>query len=452
MSRLKGLKFPLIVILGEIFFWVFSTLPGNFSGDGIAVWYQVTGMAGFYDWHPIIYTLLIKILTLNGTLPWVIPIFQSLLMCISIYLLTEFMFPKNSQKNSLWTVAVLTATPFSGGIATEFWKDVPHTAFIIIGLTSLLNKKYKKYRKVSLLITALGLSFRHEGWIVFLIFIAVWTVLNYKKRFSSDFKNLFKSFVFIQIFSVFLSFGPPVIVNAVPSPPFLKSLSQIRDLGYVLKKDPSVFTEKEASIIKAPSNDIGLSYLDYCQDAAIYMTPTNFDYQIANANSSKITQIWVQKVLSKNLPLMYEARKCFAEAFLPPPLSFKSGVPANSQWLFWGIEPNPLELSAYNSDGLLSQIALKYVEIFSFNGSWIAWPGLHFFFFGLALIILRLSRLSSPHINIFLAFLFIKYVTFYLITVSMDFRYALMYHMFNLVFYFNFFAHYFSKFLRRPNP
>jgi hypothetical protein len=451
MSRLKGIKFPLIVILGEIFIWVFSTLPGNFSGDGIAVWYQVTGVAGFYDWHPVIYTLLIKLLTLNGLLPWIVTIFQCILMCISIYLLTEFLFPKNSQKKNLWTVAFLFATPFCGGIATEFWKDVPHTCFIIIGLTTLLNKKYKKIRSASIVITSIGLSFRHEGWIVFFVFFIVWTSLNLKNRFRLNFRTLFKSFVLIQIFSIVFSFGPPVMVNAVPSPAFLKSLSQIRDLGYVLKNNSSVFTQEEIALIKAPSNEIGFAYLNYCQDAAIYMTPTNFDYQIANANSGKISQIWLKKVLSTNFPMMYEARKCFAQAFLPPPLSFVSGVPDTSKWLFWGIEPNPLGLSTYNSDGLANKFIKKYVENFSFNGSWIAWPGLHFLLFCLATTILRFRRQPSSEINMFLSFLFIKYATFYVITVSMDFRYALMFHMFNLIFYLNFFSNHFSRFLRRSS-
>jgi hypothetical protein len=262
-------------------------------------------------------------------------------------------------------------------------------------------------------------------------------LLNFRKKSVNDFKKVFRSFILVQIGAIFFSFAPPQLVNSIPAPPFLSTFSQLRDLGYILKTEPNSLNAGEKFVIEGPSNKTGLSYLNYCIDPVNYMTPANFDYQTANMNSQKVAKIWIGKVFSSDVKLIYEARKCFAQTFLPPPLNFETGVPKGTQWLYWGIESNSLGLVSYKPDGILNNLAESYISILAWGGSWYAWPGLHFMLFCLALCILRFSNNRSVLVNQFILFLLIRYLVFYLIAASMDFRYALFYQLFNLVFYAN---------------
>lgn len=155
-------------------FYLIAFFPGAMTADSIFQWEQAhTGK--FNDWHPVMYTLFIMLVTSVWDSPAAIGIAQIIIISIVIgYCLFELE-KAGAPKWAVWTVSILFAvSPINGIYSITIWKDILYSTFILlfttlIGKLIMTNGNWLK-RFPSFLfftITALGVVFfRHNGFVV----------------------------------------------------------------------------------------------------------------------------------------------------------------------------------------------------------------------------------------------------------------------------------------------
>jgi Family of unknown function (DUF6020) len=154
-------------------FYLIAFFPGAMTADSIFQWEQAhTGK--FNDWHPVMYTFFIMMVTAIWDSPAAIGIAQIIIISIVIgYCLFELE-KAGAPKWAVWTVSILFAvSPVNGIYSITVWKDILYSTFILL-FTTLICKlimtngnwlnRFPSF--IFFTMAALGVVFfRHNGFV-----------------------------------------------------------------------------------------------------------------------------------------------------------------------------------------------------------------------------------------------------------------------------------------------
>ena len=119
------------------------------------------------DFHPMSYTIFVKITSLNGFSLGLTAIIQYFLTSLALFLLFQsFVKSINTYKN-ITLVTICMLFPPIALISLTIWKDVPFANLTLIGFCVFAkNRKEKSPKKMlAVLLIGIGTSMRHEGFI-----------------------------------------------------------------------------------------------------------------------------------------------------------------------------------------------------------------------------------------------------------------------------------------------
>lgn len=177
-------------------FYLIAFFPGAMTADSIFQWEQAhTGK--FNDWHPLMYTLFIMLVTSVWDSPAAIGIAQIIIISLVIgYCLFELE-KAGAPKWAVWAVSILFAvSPINGIYSITVWKDILYSTFILL-FTTLIGKLImtngdwlKRFPAfIFFTVTALGVVFfRHNGFVVCLATLII---------LSAAFRHLWKQWLLV---------------------------------------------------------------------------------------------------------------------------------------------------------------------------------------------------------------------------------------------------------------
>jgi hypothetical protein len=170
--------FPSLIVWS---FYLIAFFPGAMTADSIFQWEQAhTGK--FNDWHPVMYTFFIMMVTAIWDSPAAIGIAQIIIISVVIgYCLFELE-KAGAPKWAVWTVSILFAvSPVNGIYSITVWKDILYSTFILLFTTLICKlimtngnwlKRFPSF--IFFTITALGVVFfRHNGFVVCLVSLMI---------------------------------------------------------------------------------------------------------------------------------------------------------------------------------------------------------------------------------------------------------------------------------------
>jgi hypothetical protein len=231
--------------------YLLAFFPGAMTRDSIVQWNEAhTGE--FNDWHPVMYTLFIKLVTQIWDSPAMVGLSQIIIISL-IFGYCMFQFEKTGAKKFiLWLVAfVFAVSPINGIYSVTIWKDIFYSAFILLFSVTVFNLvvtngNWLKHNGNMLifLIAALGVVFfRHNGFPVFIVMMLILLIV---------FRRQFKRLVLLSCLVVCLHYivtGPIFhYLKVVPSDPNEALSIPTQQIANVIVNEGEI-TEEQANYL-----------------------------------------------------------------------------------------------------------------------------------------------------------------------------------------------------------
>ncbi|QPA30739.1 DUF6020 family protein [Thermaerobacillus caldiproteolyticus] len=246
ISKWNILKYalPSLMIWG---LYLLAFFPGTMTADSIYQWEQAhTGH--FNDWHPVMYTLFIMLVTTLWDSPAAIGISQIIIMSLTVgYCLYQFE-KAGANKTIIWVVSFAFAlSPINGIYSVTIWKDILYSTFLLLFTTIVFNlvitngKWIKNNSHLAFfIIVALGVVFfRHNGFVVCLAVLIVLLVA---------FRQTWKQWLFAISFIIAAHYavtGPLFdYLKVVPSDPNEALSIPTQQLARVIAYDGNITDEQ----------------------------------------------------------------------------------------------------------------------------------------------------------------------------------------------------------------
>jgi len=368
------LGFSLLVWASGIFFWCIGFAPGVLSPDSFNSWQQIQSW-NFDDWHPVSYTLWLWLTSLLGQNVFFASILQSLLLNYSVFLLVRTILKDRPLHLIVLITAFLQFTPFIGLMGVTLWKDVSSTALVMIGIVKIISAQKTNNINifVGMLCLALGLSMRHDS----LLFIAVSIFLYFIEKITFKTSKINRSQLgtsYIAVAAILgLSVGQilPTILNATPTPNYVKVGPLLHDLTYASVVSPQnipipVLKRNESFV----TGQARIAARDCNMWDKMAMSP-GLNIQSINESGTVIIRDWVSTFFSKGTLSLIKGHACRAKAFIPilPPEIYV--------WTYQVIDSNSFGVSKYNMIPKLSMISSSWASssLWSKFGNIVGWPG-----------------------------------------------------------------------------
>lgn len=178
----------MLPMLGASLFMFIAFFPAAMTPDSLAQWEQAKTQE-FTDWHPVMFTWTIMLLTKVWDSPGIIALFQIALLSLTMGYLGYLMRRFNVHPVVIWAVLIVAAVmPTSAIFSIIIWKDVTYSVslvFFSLLLVLLVKTGGEEAKKPSFLILFLLGSFvlvffRHNGFPVFVITM-LFTIVIYRR-------------------------------------------------------------------------------------------------------------------------------------------------------------------------------------------------------------------------------------------------------------------------------
>lgn len=426
--RSKGKKLKLPAIGLPILFWFLSSYPAKMTSDSLDVWGQVQS-GNFNNWHTVSYGYFVYVFSFGGRILSVVTLVQACLAYYALYKLISILLREQSKDFNIKVTSLLYFLPFIGSTAVTLWKDVPYSAFTIIGLSHLIEwqaNNRTKTRNLLVGLISLGLSclFRHDGGpTILLISILMISSQILQKRKKSELK-LIKESIFLAIVGIFaaiLSLTLVSISNSAPTPKWLQTSSFLADLQYVNYFNHTLLDHSTRKILNEISKDESLIGAGDCNSFNSMVFSNGFDTEAANFYASEIPKLWIRALGTGASNMILQARFCRGKAFVPFPFT---NSPGYAYWLAGDIDqPNQFGLERISIIPGLHMIQTFWSYTWQSNQLFLAWPGLHTSIaLFISLFLIKTKKISAP---IQLLSLYLISRTFVLVTftTAQDFRY-----------------------------
>lgn len=246
-SKDFALYFLIIFLIG-IVYWM-AYYPAAMSYDSMWSWNQAH-TKDFNDWHPIMFTWMIMILTFIWDSPAIVTLFQIILLSL-IFAYSFFQLQKlGVKKYLLVSICLLMAiTPSFGNYTIVIWKDVLYSASLLIFTVHIFLIFHSKGSWLSskaniflFFLSSFGVVFlRHNGFPVFILTM-VTLIFLYRKYIL---KTALPIFLGIVIFHQILT-GPIFkYLDIEPSDPNEALAIPLQQIGNVIINDGELTTEQQ---------------------------------------------------------------------------------------------------------------------------------------------------------------------------------------------------------------
>ncbi len=250
INRWSIIKYALPSLITWLLYLI-AFFPGGMTADSIFQWEQAhTGQ--FNDWHPVVYTWFMMLITKIWDSPAAIGASQIMIMSLVIgYCLFQFE-KAGANKWIIWLVSFgFALSPINGIYSVTIWKDVLYSTFILLFSTIIFqlvvtNGDWIKSNKhlIMFITAALGVVFfRHNGFVVCLAVLLVLLIA---------FAQTWKRWLFIISFVVAIHYvvtGPIFnYLNVVPSDPNEALSIPTQQLANVIAHEGHI-TDKQAAYL-----------------------------------------------------------------------------------------------------------------------------------------------------------------------------------------------------------
>lgn len=236
ITRLSFEIFGIILLFGTIY--IIGFYPANMTVDSITQWGQAVGKYQLNDWHPVLYTLMMRLLINIYESPVTIAILQLIFFDLVITSSIIFFYKRGLKKFYCIMIAIFIMLKLDNMVNIfTIWKDIPYSV-CILWLTSIitklvddeeyLNSKYNNIRfLVCLILTSL---LRHNG-----LFVTVCTLIFIFLSLNN--KNKRKSILcYIVSFIVIFIIKGPIYnsLNVIENSPAVKYAAMMNDIEGVV--------------------------------------------------------------------------------------------------------------------------------------------------------------------------------------------------------------------------
>lgn len=178
--------YMLPILTASLFIFI-AFYPAAMTPDSLSQWEQAKNQE-FSDWHPVMFTWTIMLLTQIWDSPGIIALFQIALLSLTFGFMGYLMKRFNMHSLIIWGVLIAAAImPTSAIFSIAIWKDITYSIsllFFSLMIILLVKTNGEESKKTSFLILFLVSSFvlvffRHNGFPVFLITL-IFTIAMYR--------------------------------------------------------------------------------------------------------------------------------------------------------------------------------------------------------------------------------------------------------------------------------
>lgn len=318
-----GLLFA-IVLIGYSF-WIIASAPANMSYDSHSIWQQAIGASVLQDWHPIFYTLLVRLSALIIESP-IMPIIAQTILQAAIWatggiLLWRRGIPRFLIIVSICTVAIL---PNNGVMAATLWKDVAYSIAmlaLVVSLAQITTRKQMSRIQAAMLIVALLFTaqIRHNGMVPVVITAIVLSLFYLRKL-----QRLIPVLAIVSIVLIKNVIIPAFVIEA-PSDNNLSMGSPLHDIGGIMVQGGEIKRESRQLLTELVPEEVWLEeYAAYIADPYAFST--------AHENGPVLR---VLESMDKTTLI-----KIYAEIFFQNPLSMMDQRLTNAD-INWSISTSP---------------------------------------------------------------------------------------------------------------
>jgi hypothetical protein len=270
--------FAILLACWSVYFIAFY--PANMTADSLEQWGMANGIFPLRDAHPVLHTLIIKLLIHIAHTPVILAIAQILFMAAVSSSFLLFLYKAGIPFKWLIAFALLEGiAPANGVNVVTLWKDIPYSCallWITLMLAEILSRKYIFNYKTTLISLGLGLFLvallRHNGIVPALLIALLLILISVKERK----KELF----YTASISMLLVFGfktiTPRVVDITPTPTGIQLSAPIHGIASVIyyKGDLDPDTRKEMEKILPTQMWLNHYYPYSCDPYLFRSTPT----------------------------------------------------------------------------------------------------------------------------------------------------------------------------------
>lgn len=316
MSKDKKIKSYLLYSGSCILIWLvywLSYYPALMSADSIEQWKQAKGMTVLLDGHPVVYTLLIRLLASIWDSPAAVALFQIIVMASIVGVTFVYFENRGIKKGVLIVIATLFAIlPSNAMMIMCIWKDIPYNLTLII-LTFLLMKvvlqdgiilKNKTFISIASIVMAATILFRHNGMVAIILTIIMLFVV-YKKYWKSTAVIALSTMIIVSIVKgpIYDYLQVDRFENSIVYPP-------MHQISAVINKGGKISTEDLERLDKIMPLELWKdNYNPYYHDFLVFPVYKNEYGQDVNLfsegprNKDTIMDIW-KNMLPNNLGIV----------------------------------------------------------------------------------------------------------------------------------------------------
>jgi hypothetical protein len=408
--------------------WFAVSYPGNMSPDSLDSWAQIQS-GSYNNSHPVVYTLLVQILTLGGNFIWLLPLSQVIIFYAGFAKVFDLWNPKLKVGIRNLLIAVIFTFPFIGAMSQTVWKDVVFSSFIFLGFSILWGSNTKSEKTVAVIFIGLGASSRHEGvFYLALIFLVILTVSRASRK--VEVRRKYGKISTFLLFSIGLSFClniiVPIVTNAAEKPGSMYITSLLPELGYMNSVKPESLPRDIKVAMDRVSSGESLINSKKCESAGYMFFSSGFDANYANQISSQIPKMWFRMMILEPKLMLY-GHFCKSRAFLPPPISW------GPSYIYWA----PHGIQQPNNFGLQNRPLISGLEtVKEWQYSWdlgkrvniFQWPGVFPLIMALMILDLKRRRLNVEILLLLLLLSSTRLLTLGILAFQQDLRLALIAH------------------------
>jgi hypothetical protein len=409
--------------------------PGVFTPDSFFTIKQARSQIPLDDFHTITYTLVVKMLTLNGTYLWILTALQIALNIIALWFVIRSLKLFKSRSQELTTTSVLFCLPFFGPFSATFWKDSLYNPLVVIGLIGILKNclrtnavnTFDRKKKIVIFfyssLLTLGSLLRHEGFVILASFAILLFVLSMILKQFRNLRLASCSFFACSLSCILLSTLMINVTDAKKVPSYQRTVSFLLDLQYVNATRPDLLESKTKSILDQISTDKSLSGAANCSGPFGFWD-FGFNEQQANLRSSEIPLLWLKTARSDARETMFEGRFCRLKSIMPP---IFSNTPTQGYWPTTGIGFNELGIDHGTIGNTFYPAGYSWSYLWRNNGNFVAWPGLHLgLIFLLIIFNSRVREVYRRNHVIFIgviSFVLLRFLALSITVASQEYRY-----------------------------
>jgi hypothetical protein len=424
-----------------------SYFPAFLTPDSMSSLSQIQN-GNLDNWHPIYFTLFVKIFSLNGEYIFLYTILQTILIYILVIYSIQFLNKGTDSKLILLFVSLFTFSPYLLALPLTIWKDVIWalaTISALLAADEIINGK-KRISTYFIFIAFLTLSLlvKHNSslvWITFIIITIIFSFITNIKLFKM--KQLVVIFLMSSL-SIFLLGSATKIFNIKQNPEIVKLFPLLHTAIYLSNEEPSLLGKDTVLELKQISPNYEHHSGFTCSAGGWAIGINGYDEKLANEFKDRLIPLNID-LLIKSPTEYLKMHVCRSAAFLPPPIS---NGPKYIYLYETKIYDNNLGYRLIDHKLSFTKIAFKVLTFWDRHLFNLYWPGLQLLII-ICIIISKVIYRRIQKFDILISIYLIGYtLNLFLYTPGQDLRYGYITSLVFLIYSFEIFR-IFTKYFRK---